>query len=311
MFVRDYYEILGVPATASPREIREAFRRLARQYSPDIAIGDPEAATVFIEIEEAYQVLSEPTRRAFYDHHGRAGGTASGAKAKGFAQSGTLPRGDDLHRTVELTFEEAIRGSAIRLPITRKARCEACAGSGAGSQRIISCPRCRGVGLVESQEEVEIRIPPGVDTGSQLRIHGKGDDGPRGGPAGDLLVVTRVHPHSFFTRKGDNLYCELPITLPEAILGARISVPTPDGATVMTIPAGTQSGEVFRLRGKGCPRLIGTGKGDLYVATRVAIPRVADRAWEEVVNRLGSLYPEHPRSGLETYMFEREGRHGR
>ena len=342
MFVRDYYEILGVPATASPREIREAFRRLARQYSPDIAIGDPEAATIFIEIEEAYQVLSKPTRRAFYDHHGRGGGTASGAEARGFAQSRTLPRGDDLHRTVELTFEEAIRGSAIRLPITRKARCEACAGSGAGSRGTIPCPacgghgqrgsspgasveicahchgtgedpcpRCRGIGLVEGQEEVEVNIPPGVDTGSQLRIHGKGDDGPRGGPAGDLLVVTRVHPDSFFTRKGDNLYCELPITLPEAILGARISVPTPDGATVMTIPAGTQSGQVFRLRGKGCPRLIGTGKGDLYVATRVAIPRVADRAWEEVVNRLGSLYPEHPRSGIETYTFEREGRHGR
>ena len=307
MFVRDYYEILGVLTTATPREIREAFRRLARQYSPDIVIGDHRADAFFIEIEEAYQVLSDPTRRALYDQRGEKGDPSR--RATGVGSPRGFARGGDLHRTVELTFEDAIRGSTIRFLIVRKVRCDACEGSGI---RIHSdpCPRCLGAGLSARQEEVEVAIPPGVDTGSELRIHGGGNDGPRGGPAGDLVVVTRVHPHPFFTRKGDNLYCEIPITVPEAILGARISVPTLDGTTVMTIPSGTQSGQVFRLRSKGCPRLSGTGRGDLYVVTRVDIPRMVDPAGEDAVRRLGSLYPEHPRSGLETSAFGREGRHG-
>ena len=346
MAVRDYYDILGVPTTASPRDIRETFRRLARQCSPDIVIGDQRATSIFIEIEEAYQVLSDPMRRALYDHESRARTTSSRTAATGAARGLPLPRGDDLRRTVELTFEEAVRGSSIRLPIIRKAHCDSCGGSGArsgglgpcpacdgrghdrssrddagfgeacprchgtGEAARDPCPRCLGLGLVTRQEEVEVGILPGADTGSQFRIHGKGNDGPRGGPAGDLLVVTRVRPHPFFNRKGDNLYCELPITVPEAILGARISVPTPDGTTVMTVPAGTQSGQVFRLRGKGCARLAGTGRGDLYVATRVVIPPAVDPAWGETVSRLGGLYLEHPRAGLETPALGRKGRHG-
>ena len=341
MFVRSYYDILGVPVTASPREIREAFRRLARQYSPDIAVGDRQAAPIFVEIEEAYFVLSDPTRRALYDQHSRKG--PSRTESTGFAPARS-PQGTDLYRTVELAFEEAVRGSVVRLPIVRKTRCEACGGRGASPEAVVTCPacagsgrkesvpgasgevcarcfgtgeavgqpcsRCLGEGLTASQEEVGVNIPPGVDTGSQLRIRGKGNDGARGGPAGDLVVLTRVQPHPLFTRKGDNLYCELPITLPEAILGARISVPTPDGTTVMTIPAGTQSGQVFRLRGKGCPHLTGTGRGDLYVATRVVIPRALDPSRKDAIAWLGSLYPEHPRSRLETHAVEREGRHG-
>jgi DnaJ-class molecular chaperone len=307
MFTRNYYDILGVSVTASPREIRQAFRRLAREYSPDIAIGDERAATLFVEIEEAYQVLSDPTRRTFYDDRGQRG--SPGRKEPGFAPARTSPRGSDLHRTVELPFEGALRGSTIRLPIVREARCEACGGSGV---RVYTdpCPRCLGSGLAARQEEVEVSIPPGVDTGFQLRIPGKGNDGPRGGPAGDIIVLTRIQPHPFFERKGDNLYCEIPITVPEAILGARISVPTPDGTTVMTIPSGTQSGQVFRLRGRGCPRLSGRGRGDLYVATRVDIPRVVNPEGEDAVRHLGNLYPQHPRSGLETSALARERRHG-
>jgi len=343
MPVRDYYEILAVAATASPREIRLAFRRLARQYSPDIVVGDHGAATLFVEIEEAYRVLRDPMRRTLYDQQGQRGGPSRGGWIG--SRLHTPPRGSDLHRTVEVSFEEALRGSMIRVPVARKLRCDACGGVGgagggtrlcpdcggqgrrghwsggspgvcgrchaAGEIAIDPCPRCFGEGLVASQEEVEILIPPSVDTGSQLRISGKGDDGPRGGPAGDLVILTRVRPHPFFVRKGDNLHCELPITLPEAILGARISVPTPDGTTVMTVPPGTQSGQLFRLRGKGCPRLAGSGRGDLYVSTRVVIPGAPDATWAEMIASLESLYPEHPRSGLEMSLLGREGRHGR
>ena len=338
MAVRDYYDILGVPTTASPREIRETFRRLARQCSPDIVIGDQRATSIFIEIEEAYQVLSDPMRRALYDHEGRARTTSSRTAATGAARGLPLPRGDDLRRTVELTFEEAVRGSSIRLPIIRRAHCDSCGGSGArsgglgpcpacdgrghdrssrddagfgeacprchgtGEAARDPCPRCLGLGLVTRQEEVEVGILPGADTGSQFRIHGKGNDGPRGGPAGDLLVVTRVRPHPFFERKGDNIHCTVPVTVTEAALGARIQVPTVDGPAEMRVPPGTSSGQVFRLRGKGVPPLRGGGRGDQYVTVKVVVPRPLNARAQELLRELARLVPEDPRRDLKAWM---------
>jgi len=143
-----------------------------------------------------------------------------------------------------------------------------------------------------------VEIPAGVDTGSQIRIPGAGHAAPPPGRRGDLVVITRVRPHPFFTRKGDHLHCEVPVTVPEAALGARIAVPTPDGPVVLTLPAGTQNGQVFRIRGRGCPRLDRDGRGDLLVTIRVTIPRNADSTLEEVLRTLQRLWPEDPRAEL-------------
>jgi DnaJ-class molecular chaperone len=145
---------------------------------------------------------------------------------------------------------------------------------------------------------VEVAIPPGVDTGAQIRIGGQGHAVRAPGTPGDLVVITRVRAHSFFVRKGDNVHCEVPLTVPEAALGARIQVPTPDGPAVITVPAGTQSGQIFRLRGRGCPRLDRDGRGDLFVAMRVVIPRNTDTTHEEVLRALQRLCPEDPRAAL-------------
>jgi len=143
-----------------------------------------------------------------------------------------------------------------------------------------------------------VAIPAGVDTGAQIRVPGEGHAARAPGRRGDLLVMARVRPHPFFTRKGDNLHCEVPLTVPEAALGARIQVPTLDGPAVVTVPAGTQGGQVFRLRGKGCPRLDRDGRGDLFVTARVVIPRNADSTLESVLRALERLWPEDPRATL-------------
>jgi DnaJ-class molecular chaperone len=151
---------------------------------------------------------------------------------------------------------------------------------------------------VSEPAHLEVAIPAGVDTGAQVRVPGEGHATRVPGTRGDLVVITRVRPHAFFTRKGDNLYCEVPITVPEAALGARIQVPTLEGPAVITVPAGTQSGQVFRLRGKGCRRLDRDGHGDLFVAARVVIPRNPDTTLEEVLRALQRLWPEDPRAAL-------------
>ena len=145
---------------------------------------------------------------------------------------------------------------------------------------------------------IPVRIPPGVDTGAQIRVPGEGHAGPDPAGRGDLVVVTRVRPHAFFTRKGDHLCCEVPVTVPEAALGARIQLPTPGGPVVVTVPAGTQSGQVLRIRGRGCPRRDRGGRGDLLVATRVVIPRNADSTLAGVLRELQRLWPENPRAAM-------------
>jgi DnaJ-class molecular chaperone len=145
---------------------------------------------------------------------------------------------------------------------------------------------------------IEVTIPPGVDTGAQIRVPGEGHAALAPGRPGDLIVITRVHPHPFFTRKGDHLHCEVPVTVPEAALGARIQIPVPEGPVVVTIPAGTQTGQTLRIRGKGCPRLDREGRGDLLVQTRVVIPRNPDSALQEVLQALRRLLPDDPRAEL-------------
>jgi molecular chaperone DnaJ len=287
---RDYYAVLGIAATAAPREIRYAYRRLARQYSPDVNFWDREAHTLFEEIAEAYRVLSDPTARAMYDRFGARPDT--GALAAG-------RRGEDVHASVELGFDQAAHGVRVRLEVPRFSPCGACSASGGTPQGV--CALCQGRGVRRKVESVHVSIPPGVDAGSQVRVLGEGSAGPFGGPRGDVIVSTRVREHPFFKRHGDGVRCEVPITVWEALRGARIQVPTPMGGTTLVVPPGTAPGHVFRLRGHGLPRLTGEGQGDLHVTIRVVLPSNLDARTDELVRELERLLPMEPRAGLERY----------
>src|SRR5262245_41760239 len=287
---RDYYAVLGVAATAAPREVRQAYQRLARQYSPDVNFWDERARGLFEEIREAYRVLSDPRTRAHYDQFGAAApGDALGAGR----------RGDDLHVAVELGFAEAARGVEVPVTVARFSPCPDCgaAGGTVGGR----CALCQGRGVRRSTERVRLVIPAGVDSGAQIRIAGEGHAGPFGGPRGDLVVSTRVREHPFFVRKGDGVHCEVTVSVWEALRGARIAVPTPAGASTLVVPPGTAPGQVFRLRGQGLPRLSDAGTGDLYVTVSVQIPRGLDPRTDELVRDLERLIPMAPRSGLARY----------
>jgi DnaJ-class molecular chaperone len=287
---RDYYAVLGIAATAGPREVRRAYQRLARQYSPDVNWWDERARSLFDEIREAYRILGDPRAREYYDQLGpSAVGEALGAGR----------RGDDLHVSVELSFGEAARGAEIPLTVIRFSGCEECAAI--GSVEGHRCPACQGRGVRRASERVTVAVPAGVDTGAQLRVPEEGHAGPFGGPRGDLVVSTRVREHPFFARKGDSVHCDVPISVWEALRGARISLPTPAGESVVVVPPGTPSGQVFRLRGQGLPRLADGGTGDLYVTVRVEIPSGLDARTDELVRDLERLIPMSPRVELAHY----------
>jgi molecular chaperone DnaJ len=327
---RDYYDVLGVPRAAPVAEIRRAYRRLARRYSPDVNLWDARAEGLFEEIREAYRVVGDPSARSLYD---RLGHQAFEPAREG--EAGEPARGEDIHYAMELELEEALRGVRAEIELTRLDPCEGCGGSGGAGRQAARpcpvcqgrpvrvalhgdrpvaarcgacggtgwrvpppCPGCSGRGTRSRPSRIEVAIPPGVDTGAQVRVQGEGHAAPAPGRRGDLIVITRVRPHPLFSRKGDHLHCEVPLSVPEAALGARIQIPTPDGLVVVTIPAGTQAGQTLRVRGKGCPRLDREGRGDLLVQTRVVIPRNADPALEEVLQALRRLLPENPRADL-------------
>src|SRR5215468_10046163 len=274
---RDYYAVLGIAATAPPREVRRAYQRLARQYSPDVNFWDERARELFEEIAEAFRVLGDPTARQMYDRYGHA------ASADEALTAGR--RGDDVHAVVDLTFAEVVRGANVRLDVPRFSGCTACVGRGV--RRVI--------------EPVGVAVPAGVDSGAQIRVAGEGNAGPFGGPRGDLIVSTRVVEHPLFRRKGDSVHCEVPISVWEALLGARIRVPTPSGEAVLIVPPGTTGGQVFRLRGQGLPKLTGESTGDLYVTVRLEVPTGLDARTHELVRQLERLMPIETRTALERY----------
>lgn len=242
-------------------------------------------------------------------------------------------RGDDIEHRMHLSFWDAIRGTQVRITVARAEACETCRGTGAaagapvtctacggsgkatrqaGVMRFsLTCPQCggsgrqrrrcaacAGAGHVRKPETFDVRIPPGVDTGSRVRVPGKGNAGRNGGPAGDLFIVTEVEPHPLFERKGDNLYVKVPITVTEAALGAKVEVSTLDGPSTIKIPPGTQSGQKLRLRGRGAPSLRGNVRGDQFVEVQVVVPRVADERSKEILRELARLNPEDPRRDL-------------
>jgi molecular chaperone DnaJ len=242
-------------------------------------------------------------------------------------------KGGDLHYTLDISFEDAVRGVSTEVSVHKPSSCAACRGTGARSgSSLESCPECRGSGrrmgrglLRSSQacprcqgsgkvfretcaacggrgvtvaaERIAVKIPPGVDNGSRIRLQGMGEPGRSGGAPGDLYIITRIRPHPVLERKGDNLYVEVPITITEAALGAKIEVPSVDGTTAVRIPPETSSGQVFRLRGKGVPHLKGGGHGDQFVTVKVVAPRNLDARSRELLREFDRLNPASPRRG--------------
>lgn len=369
MAKRDYYEVLGVPRNASDREIKRVYRKLARKYHPDVNPGDKAAEAKFKELTEAYEVLSDSTKRRQYDQFGHQPFTSTTAEGfdpgfgfdfgpfaestrRGFggigdffsdvfgggARETTAPqKGQDLHYSIDLDFEDAVRGLSTDITVQKHASCERCKGGGAepgsapqscpdcggsgqrqisrgilrmaspcgrcqGSGKVIlkPCRSCGGRGLVYQTERLKVKIPPGVDTGSRIRLAGMGEAGMKGGPPGDFYVTTRVHPHPLFERKGDNIYCTIPITITEAALGARVKVPTLGGMATMGIPPGTSSGRVFRLKDKGVPHLKGGGRGDQYVTVNVVVPQNLDERSQQLLREFARLNPMEPRGDLKS-----------
>ncbi len=369
---RDYYELLGVSRRAPVKEIRQSYRKLARKYHPDLNPGDKSAEEKFKQIQEAYDVLSDPKKRQMYDQLGfysenYTGGPPPGSEQPGethfdfggfdfggaggasfrdiFSQfmrgvgaerQATQPqRGSDLEYQVDITFGEAVRGAVKKFKFARLDTCSDCRGTGAvgsgsaqpcpacgghgqiskgvgnmrfnvpcsrcgGSGRLRNiCRACGGEGRVRRADVIDVRLPAGVQTGSRVRVPGRGDAGLMGGPPGDLYIISNVQPHPFFDRRGDDLYCTVPITVTEAAMGAKIEVPTIDGRALLRIPPGTDSGQKFRLREKGVQSARAAGhRGDLYVEVQVVVPRPVDERVRELLRKLNELSPEDPRGGL-------------
>ena len=337
MAKRDYYEVLGVPKNAGDDEIKKAYRKLAMKYHPDRNQGDAAKAAEekFKEAKEAYEMLSDPQKRAAYDQYGHAGvdpnmrggpggaegfggfgdafgdifGDIFGGQRGGQRGGRQVYRGNDLSYAMEITLEEAAAGkdSQIRIPSwedcdtcsgsgakpgTSAKTCTTCQGSGAvqmrqgffsvqqtcphchGSGKIIPepCTSCHGQGKIKKQKTLEIKIPAGIDDGMRIRSAGNGEPGRNGGPAGDLFIEIRVKRHDLFERDGDDLHCQVPVSMTTAALGGEIEIPTLAGKAAIDIPDGTQHGKQFRLRGKGIKGVRSNYPGDLYVHVIVETP---------------------------------------
>ncbi|NLE75978.1 MAG: molecular chaperone DnaJ [Chloroflexi bacterium] len=363
---RDYYDILGVPRTASEAEIKKAYRSLARQYHPDInKSADAEAR--FKEINEAYQILSDQQKRAAYDRFGHAGvsgaGGFSGGADFGFGAFDDLFEsffggfgrrsagrqgpavGESLKVSLTLEFQEAVFGCEKEIEITRREVCTHCNGSGAepGTQpmrcpqcngsgevrrvqqsilgsfvNVGACPRCNGTGEVITTpcsvcrgskrvpvpRKLMVEVPAGVNDGMQIRLASEGEPGERGGPPGHLYVVLSVKKHPFFERNENDIYLQLNINVAQAALGDRVCVPTLDGEEELAIPAGTQTGKTFRLRGKGVPHLRRAARGDQYVVTQVVVPTELTNEQRELFAALGrtlgkEVLPQNEKNLLE------------
>jgi molecular chaperone DnaJ len=359
----DLYFILEVDRRASVSDIKRAFRKLARRLHPDINPGDRHAEDRFKRITEAYEILSDPLKREFYDVNGfytegvlesDGNQTSWGFSFQGFnfSRPGSLDfsdifphatrsehrdpeRGQDLEHAVSISFEESLRGRAAEIGIVRMGTCGTCNGNGqapgsrdnlclgcggtgkttrakghlqfavtcaecgGNGRTIIACTDCRGDGRVSRTEIVAVDLPPGVTTGSRLRVPSKGNAGRFGGPAGDLYILVLVPEHSFFKRMGDNIHCTIALTITEAALGTKIEVPTIDGRAMVRIPPGTQPGQTLRMRGRGAPSLLNPGlRGDQYVEVKVVVPRVADERSKQILKELAKLNPEDPRANF-------------
>ena len=284
MAKRDYYEILGVERSVDAKEVKKAYRRLAMKYHPDRNPDDVKAEEKFKEATEAYEVLSNEQKRAAYDRHGHAGVDQSGGGG-GFNGGGNF---SDIFGDV---FGDIFNGSGAAKG-SRPENCTMCQGAGQVrmQQGFFSvqqtCPQCRGqgttikdpcaschgAGVIQEQKTLSVKVPAGVDTGDRIRLAGEGEAGTNGAPSGDLYVQVSVKEHPIFVRDGKDLYCEVPISLVDAALGGELEVPTLDGRVKLRIPEETQTGKMFRLRGKGVSPVRGGGPGDLMCRVTLETP---------------------------------------
>jgi molecular chaperone DnaJ len=342
----DYYELLGVPRNASDSDIKQSFRRLAMKYHPDRNPGDKPAEEKFKNVKEAYEILSDPKKRSAYDQFGHAGVDPSmgggqradyseifgdifgdifggGARRGGGGGRSRAQRGADLRYNLDLSLEDAVSGTEVKIRVPTYVHCETCGGTGAkkGSSPVIcttcqghgvvrmqqgffavqqACPACHGSGQqikdpcrscygqgrVQETKTLSVKIPAGVDSGDRIRLGGEGESGEFGGPAGDLYVQVNVKEHPIFVRDGADLKCEVPISFPTACLGGDLEVPTLDGKVALKIPAETQTGKSFRIRGKGVKPVRGGPVGDLICKVRIETPVSLTKEQIELVKKL-------------------------
>ena len=374
MSKRDYYEVLGVSRTASDGEIKSAYRKLALQYHPDRNPGDHAAEEKFKESAEAYSVLADADKRHLYDRYGHAG--LGGAATGGFDPSvftgfedilgglgdifgfgdvfsaggrrrGGVQRGADLRYDLEISFDEAAKGTETTIQIPRQEPCETCSGTGAAEgSKASTCPQCHGRGQLRYQQgfftvartcgqcrgtgsvitkpcsackgsgrqvkerKLTVRVPAGIATGQRLRLTAEGEGGGPGGSPGDLYVVVHVQDHPFFRRDGNDLHCEVPLNFSTVALGGDIRIPTLEGEEPFKVPDGTESGQTFRLRGRGMPDVSGRGRGDLFVTTKVITPKKLTREQKKLLEQLASTLPKEkfeptPVEGEDKGLFDR------
>ena len=367
MSKRDYYEVLGVSKNASEADLKKAYRRLAMKFHPDRNTGEDStvAEQKFKEAKEAYEVLSDAQKRAAYDQFGHAGVDQSmgGGPGGGFGggnfsdifgdvfgdifgggRGGTrVHRGNDLRYNLQLTLEEAVAGTEVKIRVPTMVKCNVCKGTGAkkgtspkscptceghGQVRMQqgffsvqqTCPTCRGqgtviddpctachgAGRVEQHKTLSVKVPAGVDTGDRIRLAGEGEAGEFGGPPGDLYVQVAVKEHAIFTREDSHLFCDVPISVVTAALGGELEVPTLTSKVMLKIPAGTQTGKLFRMRGKGVKPVRGGAVGDLLCRVVVETPvnltekqKELLRSFEKTLEGTGSKHSPHSSSWLD------------
>jgi molecular chaperone DnaJ len=355
---RDYYEVLGVQKTVSEADLKSAYRKLAMKHHPDRNPGDKAAEEKFKEAAEAYAVLADSEKRSLYDRFGhQAVGSGAGGSA-GFDPSifadfggdfadilggmfgfgdifgggrrrGGPQRGADLRYDLEISFNEAAKGTETTIQIPRHESCETCRGTGAapgtsptvcsrchgagqvrtqrgflvvagtcpqcrGNGRVIAkpCHTCHGAGQVARERKLTVKIPAGIASDQQMRLQGEGEAGTGGGPAGSLYVVVHVEEHEFFRRDGINLFCEIPVNFTTLALGGEIMVPTLDGEESVKVPEGTQTGTTLRLRGKGMPEVNGRGRGDLFATVQVRTPKKLTKDQRHLIEQLAKALPK-------------------
>ncbi|MBO7537572.1 MAG: molecular chaperone DnaJ [Alphaproteobacteria bacterium] len=372
----DYYQTLGLSKNASESEIKKAYRKLAMKYHPDRNKGDKKAEEKFKEVNEAYETLKDPQKKAAYDRYGHdayknaangggfnpgAGGGFGGFSGSGFgfdfsgdasgfsdifedffggamgggARAGRAEmRGNDLRYDATITLEEAFRGKDIELNMRTNVKCEECKGTGSeggvkpktcpscrgtgrmrfaqgffsvertcsacnGTGHIIenSCKKCRGAGRVSKTRNIKVSIPAGIENGARIRLSGEGEAGIRGGRAGDLYIFVTVKPHKLFTREGSSIHCEVPVSIITAALGGEVEVPTIDGKkAVVKVPAGTQSGQILKLRGKGMTVVRSSLRGDMFVHVNVETPVNLTDHQKELLREFDKDHKAHPKS---------------
>lgn len=335
---KDYYRILGVDRKADDKAIKSAYRRLARKHHPDVAKGK-DSTERFKEINEAYEVLSDPEKRRRYDSlgpdwqrytqappegpgggfrveyggdiggagdfsdffrsifgdaSGRGGSRGDGVRLEDLFERGHSSRGGDVQAGIEISLDEAFQGARKTFAMDIEEPCATCHGSGHVKRQ--PCTACGGGGWQRARRQVDVKIPAGVKSDQRVRVSGEGAGG--AGARGDLYLSVTVAPHPFFERKGDDIHLALPVTAPEAALGATLEVPTLRGKVSMKIPPSTSSGRTFRLPGYGMPRLKGGSAGDQLVAVRIVMPSDVTPAERELYEKLKALRGDNPRAYL-------------